>query len=225
MIPPQADINVPEWAKASMGIKTDVIIQSIPVPMDDVRLVIAMTAPGSNTTRDHIVQHTHAAAPYLERPSWSKLPRYTRYVSGIDVEIPWPSETEPEQKDGEYDTLRMHVDNATWIPSLANSPFPSSVIDELRNKYSRFRARHDPEYVREKVLEEYRQEYLASQSSLTPLGEKREIRIAKTTEAREARRNPDGSLAMDQATNDFINSFLKKRMAPNGAKPEESAAA
>ncbi|KAJ5172232.1 hypothetical protein N7492_004825 [Penicillium capsulatum] len=221
----QADINVPQWAKASMNIKADVLAQSMPVPMDDVRLVIAMTTPGSHTTRDHIVQHAHAAGPYLERPSWSKLPRYTRYVSGIDVAIPWPSETEPEHKDGEWDTLRMHVDDATWIPSLDNAPFPSTVLDELRNKYSRFRARHDPEYVREKVMEEYRQEYLASRSALTPVGEYHEVMTTKNIEARQARTAPDGTLEMDQATRDFINNFMEKRQAPEGGKSEESAAA
>lgn len=208
-----------------MNIKADILAQSMPVPMDDVRLVIAMTIPGSHTTRDQIVQHAHAAAPYMERPHWSKLPRYTRYVSGIDVEIPWPSETEPENKDGEWDTLRMHVDEATWTPSLDDAPFPSTVLDELRNKYSRFRVRHDPEYVRKKVMEEYRQEYLASQSSLTPAGEFNEIMTAKNIEAREARRLPDGTLKMDQATDDFITSFLKTREASKGAKPDESVVA
>lgn len=62
---------------------------------------------------------------------------------------------------------------------------PGSVIDELRNKYSVFRTRHDPEYV-EKKLEEDRQieaKKMSIKEMDTPLKEinrkERKLRKAK----------------------------------------------
>ena len=49
-----------------------------------------------------------------------------------------------EVSDG--DTLRFEVEEKTWTPTLLRSPMPDGVIDELRNKYSRFRTRHEPAY-------------------------------------------------------------------------------
>ena len=49
-----------------------------------------------------------------------------------------------EVSDG--DTLRFEVEEKTWTPTLLRAPMPDGVIDELRNKYSRFRTRHEPAY-------------------------------------------------------------------------------
>ena len=46
------------------------------------------------------------------------------------------------------DTLRIERDAQTWIPTLLRAPLPSPIIDELRGKYSIFRTRHEPEYVK-----------------------------------------------------------------------------
>ncbi|KAJ5477186.1 hypothetical protein N7539_007330 [Penicillium diatomitis] len=212
----EADINVPEWAKASMGIKSDVLAQSMPVPMDDVRLVFAMT--DGNTTKDYIVQHAYAGRPYLERPTWSKMPRYTRYVAGLNIEIPWPTEEEPQFEDGAFDTTRMEVEESTWVPSLDNPPFPSTIIDELRNKYSRFRTRHDEEYVREKVLDEYRQEFLASQALLTPAGQLKKWKVEQNIQARKARTDENGNMILDSETANFIERFMSQSAAPKPNK-------
>ncbi|KAJ5157483.1 uncharacterized protein N7482_008583 [Penicillium canariense] len=214
----EADITAPEWAKASYGIKTDVVTQPLPVPMDDVRLVFAMT-DGANT-KDYIVQHAYAGKPYLEQPSWSKLPKFTRYVSGLNVAIPWPIEEEPNHEEGQYDTTRMEVEENTWVPSLDNPPFPSTIMDELRNKYSRFRTRHDEEYVREKIMDEYRQEYLASQALLTPAGELKKMKVEQSIQARKARMDEDGNMIMDPETTNFIERFLSQNVA---SKPSKGA--
>ncbi len=62
---------------------------------------------------------------------------------------------------------------------------PMSVIDELRNKYSKFRTRHDPEYIAAKMEEDRQKEEskkLMRQMS-TPLKEinrrERKLRKAK----------------------------------------------
>ncbi len=60
---------------------------------------------------------------------------------------------------------------------------PTSVIDELRNKYSKFRTRHDPEYIAAKMEEDRLKE--ESKKSIrqmsTPLKEinKRERKLRK----------------------------------------------
>jgi large subunit ribosomal protein L24 len=201
-----------------MGIKSDVLPQNMPVPMDDVRLVFAMT--DGNTTKDYIVQHAHVGRPYTERPRWSKMPRYTRYVSGLNIRIPWPTEEAPEYEDGAFDTTRMEVEENTWVPSLDNSPFPSTIIDELRNKYSRFRTRHDEEYVRKKVMEEYRLEYLSQQAILTPAGELKKMKVEQSIQARQARTDEDGNLMMDSETTNFIERFMSQNAA---SKPNKKA--
>lgn len=73
--------------------------------------------------------------------------RWSRIVPGLNVEIPWPEKQEPDLKDHKCDTLRLEVENKTFVPTLLRPPMPESVIDELRHRYSRFRTRHDPEYV------------------------------------------------------------------------------
>jgi len=139
-----------------MGITSDTVAQGMPVSMNDIRHVVALEM--EDGTKDHIVQHAYGGAPYLERSHDSKLPRFSRYIAGLDIEIPWPAEEPPHAEVAECDTRGNEVADVSWVPSMDETPFPSSVIDELRNKYSRFRTRHDPEYVKEKVMEEYRQD-------------------------------------------------------------------
>ncbi|KAJ6020892.1 hypothetical protein N7540_006396 [Penicillium herquei] len=210
-----ADINVPEWAKASMGIESDTISQPLPIPIDNVRHVIALDV--NNSTKDHIVQHAYAAGPYMERSSGSKLPRFSRYVSGLDIEIPWPTEPEPQFDVGEFDTRGNEVSKVSWIPSLDAPPFPSTVIDELRNKYSRFRTRHDEEYVKKMVMKEYRQEYLKSQTLLTPKGEVKQAKALQSAAAKAQALDSDGNVKMEKATAQFIDDFLKLQL--NQAQP------
>lgn len=206
-----------------MGAKGDVMTQSMPVPIDNIRLVIALEDPNTQEISDHIIEHAYAGKPYFERPVWSKLPRFSRYVSGLDIEIPWPHEEEPEIKDYEVDTTRYEVDITSWTPTLESAPFPSSVLDELRNKYSRFRTRHDPEYVREKVIEEYRREWLESQSLLTPLGQFRQLRAAKSAAAKATKLDANGNVIMDTDTDAFISQFMNMNMGKSTKSKQRSA--
>ena len=64
------------------------------------------------------------------------------------------NQKEDEVKEHEIDTLRYEVEARTWTPNLLRAPMPAGVLDELRGKYSRFRTRHDPEYIAEIVKEE-----------------------------------------------------------------------
>lgn len=180
--------------------------------MDDLRLVVALDDPETGTTRDHVVEHVYGSGPFLEREYGDETPKHTRYIAGENIEIPWPSAAAPEQKDGSWDTLRMEVETPSWTPSLNQPPFPSSVMDELRNKYSKYRTRHDPEYVREKKLEEYKKEYLQSRSLMTPRGELLAKKKAEREEALKARRDEQGNMIMNRKTVNFIQSFMEGKV-------------
>lgn len=147
----------------------------------------------------------------MERPYGSSTPKHTRYIAGENIEIPWPREEEaPRFKDEPWDTLRMEVETPTWIPSLLHPPFESSILDELRNKYSKYRTRHDPEWVEEKKLEDYKEEYLKSRTLLTPQGELRAKRLKEKEEARKAKLDADGNYIMDKETAEFIERFMQQ---------------
>ena len=59
------------------------------------------------------------------------------------------------------------------MPTLLHPPMPMSVIDELRNKYSKFRTRHDPEYIAAKMEEDRiaEEQKSLSKKMRTPLNE------------------------------------------------------
>lgn len=76
----------------------------------------------------------------------------SKEVYGDWLEIPLPKAEMYKRKQEdttahpEFDTLRFEVEQRTWTPTLLRAPMPGGVIDELRNKYSRFRTRHDAGY-------------------------------------------------------------------------------
>ena len=213
---------IPEWAKDRMGQAGDTQPQSFPVSLDDIRHVIPLEDTQTGKMQNVIVQHAYAAGPYTERPEHSKLPRFTRYVSGLDVEIPWPLEEEPVITDGDMDTTRMAVEASTFIPTLEHPPMPSTVIDELRNKYSRFRTRHDPEYLREKMREDYRKEYRKTVSMMTPKTDVKNLKIAQIAEARKARLDADGNGILTPDAIDFINKHIQNVRLQKPTKTKKS---
>lgn len=72
------------------------------------------------------------------------------YGDWLEIPVPEPTEEKKEKTDKtkEHDdnTLRYEVEAETFKPDMTTPPIPPSVIDELRNKYSRFRTRHEPFY-------------------------------------------------------------------------------
>lgn len=215
-------MNLPKWLVESQEAgQKSVQAFSLPIPFDDVRLVVALDDPETGTTRDVLVKHVYGGEPYLEREHGTSTPRHTRYIAGLDIEIPWPSTEPPALKEEDCDTLRMEVETPTWIPSLKSAPFPPSVLDELRNKFSKYRTRHDPQWVREKQLEDYRKEYLASRSLLTPRSEYLAFQRAKYQEQLKSKRDAQGNWIMDNDTAAFIERFLQRNAA--GKKPVAAA--
>ncbi|KAI1175771.1 hypothetical protein F4777DRAFT_549212 [Nemania sp. FL0916] len=115
------------------------------IPISAVRLVHPITDPTTGITEDVIINKIEARDPVTDRQTGKR--RWQRVVPGLNISIPWPVKDEPEKPDYDADTLRIDVEEKTFVPSLLRPPMPEAVIDELRGRYSRFRTRHEPEYV------------------------------------------------------------------------------
>ncbi|KUJ12017.1 uncharacterized protein LY89DRAFT_593978 [Mollisia scopiformis] len=154
-----------------------------PVPLASVRLVYPLSDPETGVTRDVIIKKLKNGPIFhdrhLNKTKWSRI------VPGLNIVIPWPKTPPKEHKDGPNDTLRIDVEQQTYVPSLLRPPMPGSVIDELRNKFSKFRTRHDPEYIEAKLAEDRAVEEKKKQAAemRTPLKEinrrERKLRKAK----------------------------------------------
>ena len=75
-------------------------------------------------------------------------PRHGRSITGHSIHIPYPPRApRPDPETHPSDTNSAAAEEVTWIPSLIRKPLPETVIDELRNKYSKYRDRHEDSYV------------------------------------------------------------------------------
>jgi large subunit ribosomal protein L24 len=187
----------------------------VPVPIDDVRLVVPLEDPQSGNVKDVIVKHLYASGPFLEQEYGSPTPKHTRYITGLDTEIPWPETDPSEERDEDIDTLRIDVEARTYQPSLIEQPFPATVIDELRNKFSKYRQRHDPEWVEEKQKEDYYQEWQKSRRLLNPKTELLEQQRGQKQKEREAMVNENGEPVISQETTSFIEQFMARQGQKN----------
>ncbi|ORY64098.1 uncharacterized protein BCR38DRAFT_434005 [Pseudomassariella vexata] len=123
----------------------------LPIPISAVRLVHPIQDPKTGETRDVIINQLRHDGIFHDRTSG--ITKWRRVVPGLNLTIPWPK-TEPKQyTDHKVDTLRIDVEERTFVPTLLQPPIPEQVIDELRNKYSRFRTRHTEEYIAKKEAE------------------------------------------------------------------------
>jgi large subunit ribosomal protein L24 len=124
----------------------------MPVQLTDVRLIYALTDPETGIKRDVIVKEL------VNTPIWKDrhlgITRWSRIIPGLNIKVPWPHKAPKKRVDYPNDTLRMELEVKTFMPTLLRPPMPGSVIDELRNKYSKFRTRHDPEYIEAKIKED-----------------------------------------------------------------------
>jgi large subunit ribosomal protein L24 len=154
-----------------------------PVSLSSVRLVFPLTDPETGITRDVIVKKLVNGKVSFDRHTGKQ--KWSRIIPGLDIKVPWPKKEPKEHKDFLVDTLRLDVESKTFVPTLLRPPMPSSVINELRNKYSIFRTRHDPEYIAEKIAEDQEKEAKKrlAEEMRTPLKEinrkERKLRKAK----------------------------------------------
>lgn len=123
----------------------------LPMPISSVRLVHPVRDPATGITKDVIINQIVATEFFRDRVTGKE--RWTRMVPGLNMSIPWPAKEVKEVKEHAGDTLRINVEQRTFIPTLLRPPMPETVLDELRGKYSRFRTRHEPEYIAAKEAE------------------------------------------------------------------------
>ncbi|KAI9717701.1 MAG: Nuclear envelope morphology protein 1 [Chrysothrix sp. TS-e1954] len=122
------------------------------IPVDDVRLVYPLPDPSTGVPRDTLLRNLVRRNDHFDIYKNEKV--WDRYLEPQHVRIPWPEKDEPEHIDRDGDTLRINVEEASFLPSLLRPPMPLGVIDELRKRTSKFRDRHDPEYVAKKMAED-----------------------------------------------------------------------
>lgn len=147
------------------------------IPWSAVKLVYALPdAQGSY--RDVIVDKVELKWPRRSDDTevWgrrSEDAKPNRYIPGISMEIPWPEMDEPEDEIKDSDTYRMEVEEISSRTTLLSWPMPPTVIDELRNKYSKFRTRHNRDYEEMKIAQDQAEEKrkLMSRSVMTPMME------------------------------------------------------
>ena len=183
MIICQVDIAVPQWmVMAEDQDKRPVRTIEQPVPLTSVRLIFPLTSPETGETKDVIVKKLVNVAFYRDRES--RTTTWRRIIPGLNITVPWPTTEPKDHKDNDCDTVRLDVEVRSFVPTLLRPPMPVSVIDELRNKYSKFRTRHDPEYMQAKMQEDQEKEEKKKQieKMRTPLNEinRRERKLRKT---------------------------------------------
>ena len=163
------DVRIPEWMLANEKEQDKRPIRSVeqPVPWSWIRLVTRLRNPETRRIEDVICEKVETTKPWYERQSTRKnsKPLFQRFITlsnGKRNIIPYPEKKEKseedEPKDTPSDTLRLEVEQKSFVPTLMRPPMPGSVIDELRNKYSAFRTRHDPEYIAKKIEEDKEKE-------------------------------------------------------------------
>ncbi|MCJ1245996.1 hypothetical protein MMC30_003200 [Trapelia coarctata] len=169
----RADVAIPEYLLINESDKTPIRPYEVPIPLSAVRLVAPLPHPETGVLRDVVIQELKLKAKSLRELKGEDPP--SRFIAGLKPAtlIPYP-ETEPEtSEDNDCDTLRIEVEEQTWVPTLLKPPMPGSIIDELRGKYSKFRDRHDEAFLAKKIQEDVEAEERKKsiRKMMTPLKE------------------------------------------------------
>jgi len=141
-----------EWQRKLDSNPSPLSPTDVPVLYDQVRLVHTIRDPRTRELRDVIIDEVEIRN--FKKDKHTREETWQRFIPGTNIEIPWPAKGESEHTDHEDDTLRITVEERTFVPTLLIPPFPETVIDELRGKYSKFRTRHDENYVERKMKED-----------------------------------------------------------------------
>ncbi|KAI0147816.1 hypothetical protein GGR57DRAFT_245358 [Xylariaceae sp. FL1272] len=166
----KANVRLGEYTRQQQPDKHAVTIE-LPLPISAVRLVHPILDEATGQTRDVIINQILPQNLLTDRLTGER--RWNRVVPGLNISIPWPEKQPEEHPIHKGDTLRIDVEEKTFVPTLLRPPMPEKVIDELRNKYSRFRTRHAPEYLAklEAEAKEKEDRKLLMKSMETPLQE------------------------------------------------------
>ncbi|EME38583.1 hypothetical protein DOTSEDRAFT_57626 [Dothistroma septosporum NZE10] len=179
------DIHLPSWLKQQNDDDRDIISHAQLIPIEDVKLVYPLPDPDTGIPRDVIVDRLQCVNRRFDK-SKKEWDEGDRVIPGTNTIIPWPEKADPGYEDNEIDTLRISVEEQTFQPFLIRPPMPLTVVDELRNKYSRFRTRHDYEFRMEKELEDNKEEERKGliRTMRTPLQELAEFKAAQKAQER-----------------------------------------
>lgn len=165
------------------------------VPFQAIRLVHPLKDPATGRVRDVIINELAARNYYKDKATGRES--WTRVVPGLNIEIPWPKAFEDAERqrlegtfdDHESDTLRIDVEDRTFVPTLLRPPIPVELVDELRNRYSKFRTRHEPAYIARKEAEEA--EKVARRKAISAMRTPLQELNAKVKADRRARGQPE----------------------------------
>jgi large subunit ribosomal protein L24 len=195
------DIYVPEFARRQSQNPSEILHNPHWLPTDQVKLVYPLPDPKTGVPRDVIIDRLEKITVHPGQASGlSDLDdddrTDMRVIAGTNTIIPWPVvPEESEEEEFDDDTPRITVDEVTFRPYLLYPPMPNSAIDELRNKYSKFRTRHTYEFEQKReayAARDERRERL-SKTMRTPLQELAEMRARQ--KAAEERQLTDEQLA------------------------------
>lgn len=169
----QSNVAVPDYMLLKEQDKTPVRAFPIPIPLSAVRLVVPLPHPDTGVIRDVIINELELRKTTRRELKGDDPP--SRFIAGLEPPalIEYPEKKAEEFKDNDCDTLRIEVEEKTWVPSVIKPPMPHTVIDELRNKFSKFRDRHDDAYIAKKKLEDQAiaEKKASAKKMMTPLQE------------------------------------------------------
>lgn len=142
---------MPEGLANKQGLQDTAAIPAR-LPISSIRLVHPIRDEEAGVTRDVIIKKLQPIKITPDRAT--RTVTWSRMVPGLNVTIPWPEMEKPEEPEVACDTKRIDLEQRTYIPTLLKPPMPETLIDELRNRYSKFRTRHTEEYIRKKEAEQ-----------------------------------------------------------------------
>jgi large subunit ribosomal protein L24 len=181
------DVQVPEYVLRERTDLSQERLAAMPrmIPLEQVKLVYPLPDPETGVPRDVVIDRLICVNRRFDKKT-KKWDDGDRVIPGTNTIIPWPEKAEDEHEDHDADTRLQDVSEQTFQPYLLYRPMPMGVIDELRYKYSKFRTRHDWQFVEKMELEDARVERRKEliKGMRTPLQELGEIR-KRQKEARE----------------------------------------
>ncbi|KAK6518884.1 hypothetical protein TWF281_003575 [Arthrobotrys megalospora] len=202
-------IRTPEYFEGLDGGDAPGMDQECNIPYTDVRLVHPVEDPKTGILRDAIVKKVKISD--VRKDVHGKR-TWTRWIAFTGTEIPWPKKVEPEYQDEQCDTKRMDAEERTYVPTLLKPPIPEGVIDELRGKYSKFRDRHDREYIEQKMREDEEEKAMKKARVVTPLMDiNRKIRRDKIEKGKTQKLTGDILEQLGRTMAQSETPFLKER--------------
>ncbi|KAG6986428.1 GTP-binding protein rhoA [Physcia stellaris] len=136
-----------------------------------------------------------------------------RYITGTSHKLAWPPPDErPARETHDSDTSAEDARLETFIPTLIQPPMPASVIDELRNKYSKYRDRHDESYIAYKNAKAERREKEAEAKRVSMMSPMEEWRWRKMKEVEEGRREKEARRKEREARGEVVKEEWEEEM-------------